>query len=217
MRSTWPILSILAVACLANTASAQWYVDNRASTVAQSYAQGYADVVRSQGINNLLNSQAAINVEQARSANMQNRLQWTQTYFEMRKMNREYRAAERGPTPSPEAFARWARDAAPDRLKSVQLDSITGRINWPTLLQQDQYAALRQSMEQAFTERAEKHGALAPDTALKINDDANKMMQLLEDSLQQSKAMNNPIPAYLYIDAKKFIESLAYEARFPVS
>lgn len=217
MRFCWPILSMLAVASLANSASAQWYVDNRASTVAESYARGIADVVRSRGQYNLLTSEALINVEDARTKNMQNRLQWTQTYFEMRKMNRDYRRELRGPTPSPEAFARWAREAAPDRLKSVELDSITGRISWPTLLQEARYAPLRASMEQAFLERAEKHGAIGPDTALKINDDAQTMLQILEDQLQESKIRNTPIPSYLYIDAKKFIESLAYEARFPVS
>ncbi len=217
MRFHWPILSMLAVAALANSAAAQWYVDNRASTIAESYARGIADVVRSRGQYNLLTSEALINVEDARTKNMQNRLQWTQTYFEMQKMNRDYRRELRGPTPSPEAFARWAREAAPDRLKSVELDSITGRIQWPTLLQEERYAPLRASLEQAFIERAEKHGAIGPDTALKINDDAQAMLMLLEDQLQESKIRNSPIPSYLYLDAKKFIQSLAYEARFPVS
>jgi len=217
MRCFWPILSMLTVVGLANTASAQWYVDNRASTVAEGYARGISDIVRAQGQYNLLTSQSLINIEDARTKNMQNRLQWTQTYFEMRRMNRDYRREMRGPTPSPEAFARWAREAAPERLKSVELDSITGRISWPTLLQGERYAPLRASLEQAFLERAEKHGAIGPETALKISDDANAMLQILEDQLQESRVKNNPIPSYLYIDAKKFIESLAYEARFPVS
>ncbi len=217
MRFCCQIGSVLCVTLLANIASAQWYVDNRASTVGESYARGISDVVRARGQYNLLTSESLINVETARKQNMENRLQWTQTYFEMRKMNREYRKAERGPTPSASTFERWARDAAPDRLKSVQLDSITGRINWPTLLQQDQYSALRASLEDAFTQRAERHGAIGPEAALRIHDNTNQMMQMLENELQQSRVNNNPLPSYLYLDAKKFIQSLAYEARFPIS
>ncbi len=217
MRSCCQFGSVVCLALLANSATAQVFVDNRASTAAQAYQQGLSDVIRSRGQANLLNSQALGNIEDARSKNMQNKLQWTQTYFEMRKMNRQYREAERGPTPSASAFERWAKDAAPDRLKSVQLDSITGRINWPTLLQQAQYAPLRAQLESDFEQRAERHGAIGPDVALNINSATNQMLQLLEDELQQSRVNNTPLPSYLYIDAKKFIQSLAYEARFPIS
>ena len=47
-----------------------------------------AAVVRSAGAANLMNSEAAIRYEEARSRYFENRLQGTETYFEMRRMNR---------------------------------------------------------------------------------------------------------------------------------
>ena len=94
---------ILAGSVLLNAAAAygQWgrsfYSDNRASTAGESWARGMSDVIRANGAANVMNSRAAINSQEAASMYMDNRLKYTQTYFENRKMNREYRAAERGP------------------------------------------------------------------------------------------------------------------------
>ncbi len=65
-----------------------------ASTAQQGAAEGISQVVRSQGYTNLKNSEAAINWEDAKTKEIDNRMKWTETYFEMRKTNREARAAE---------------------------------------------------------------------------------------------------------------------------
>ena len=73
-----------------------------ASTAAEGYANGMS--THSIGrLYNLQTSQAAINAEQARSMNLDNRLKGTQTYFEMRKVNtasrksgRRFRNVDRG-------------------------------------------------------------------------------------------------------------------------
>ena len=101
------------------------YIDNKASTVGESYARGYSDVVRSHGMANLANSEAAINMTEAARRDMENRDQWTDTYFQMRQKNRDYRAAERGPRPSREDFVRIAAAGRPERLSPSQLDSVT--------------------------------------------------------------------------------------------
>ncbi len=59
------------------------------STAAEGAARGMADVIRSAGDYNLRTSEAARNVEEARSRNLDNRLKSTQTFFEMRRVNRE--------------------------------------------------------------------------------------------------------------------------------
>ncbi|MFM7108381.1 MAG: hypothetical protein ACKOZU_07250, partial [Planctomycetaceae bacterium] len=96
-------IALAAVAVLAPAAAfAQWggYGFNRggyASTAGQGAAYGMAEMMRAQGTENLLNSQAAKNWEEAKTLEIQNRMRWTETYFEMRKTNREARAAEDGP------------------------------------------------------------------------------------------------------------------------
>ena len=64
---------------------------------------GMANVVRSAGYANVMNSIATQNYEQAYSADLDNRLKYTNTYFEMRRNNKEARggsptATERSPS-----------------------------------------------------------------------------------------------------------------------
>src|SRR5205814_7688592 len=91
-------------------------------TVEGSVAHGYADLVRSAGAYNLMTSEAYKNYEDARKKNIENRLQWTQTYFEMRRINDEYRRAQyERDKRTQEDFIRYAQAAAPKRLASSQL------------------------------------------------------------------------------------------------
>jgi hypothetical protein len=68
-----------------------------ASTAAQGADYGMSEMMRAQGYQNLQNSEAAKNWEDAKTLEIQNRLRWTETYFDMRKENREKRAEENGP------------------------------------------------------------------------------------------------------------------------
>jgi hypothetical protein len=112
----------LVFACLtllaANTADAQVYYPPRvprpvypsarvyvgsphhASTAAESYARGYADVVRAQGQYNLLASQALVNLAEARRRETENRVAQTEAYFRMREINRSHRYGDRATQPS---------------------------------------------------------------------------------------------------------------------
>ena len=93
---------------------------------------GMANVISAQGQRNLSNSAAAINLTQARKNEIQNRQQWTNTYFDMRNTQRQQMAAERGPRSTPEQLARIAKNGTPDPLAPNQMDPVTGRLYWPT-------------------------------------------------------------------------------------
>src|SRR5262245_55227841 len=92
------LVAALLVVLPMSAAQAQWWGNSgyHSSTLEEGVQRGYADVVRSYGMANLLNSQAAGNFEQARKAYIENQLNATQTYFEMRRYNTEARRAERG-------------------------------------------------------------------------------------------------------------------------
>src|SRR5262245_26341410 len=95
-------------------ASAQyWGGDYHSSTLEEGMQRGHADVVRSYGMANLLNSQAAQNYEQARKDYLDNRLKATQTYFEMRRYHDEAVKAQRSTPLSHEQYVRLAREDAP--------------------------------------------------------------------------------------------------------
>ena len=157
-RATSPCVRLLIALCCgmaSGVAAAQWggMGYNRggyASTAGQAADYGMSEMMRAQGYQNLQNSEAAKNWEEAKTLEMQNRLRWTETYFDMRKVNREARAAERGPPVTQEQAIRWAKMAAPARLKTTDLDPVTGHINYPLLLTQDIYSPYRDRLDSLF-------------------------------------------------------------------
>jgi len=178
-----------------------------ASTPAGSYALGAAAMARARGEYNLLTARARVAAAQARRYELENRLRATELYFQMRLMNREYRAKLRGPRATPEALARYAAAAAPDPLSPSELDSVTGEISWPILLRDDRYADYRAELEALFAERA-RSDELSTATYLKIRRTTRAMLAELKERITR-------VPQMDYIAAKRFIQSLAYEARKP--
>lgn len=178
-------------------------------TVAGNAAQGAASMIQAAGQRNLNNSQAAKNYEQARSMDYDNRLKGTQTYFEMRKMNKAYRDAERAPRLSTEAAFRMAREAAPDRPTPSQLDPTTGNIQWPVALSGDAFSADRSHLEALFADRA-KTGRADPTVYHQINSTTKQMQSILKENIKTMAPDD-------YLAAKNLLEGLAYEARFPVA
>jgi hypothetical protein len=183
------------------SATAQWGYSYHSSTLEEGIQRGYADVVRSQGMANLLNAQAATQFEQARKAYMENQLKATQTYFEMRRYNTEARRAERSTPLSTEQYVRLAREQAPDSLTPTQLDPLTGTVGWPAALKQPQYAAFRARLDKLLQDRAS--GYLVFGEIQRACDDFQSQ---LKNDLQNFSAND-------YVNAKKFLDSLAFAAR----
>ena len=119
-----PLLALTLILVSSSALQAQYFGGARdtwnqptfSSTLEEGAQRGYADIVRSQGMANLMNSQAAKEFELARREYIQNRMDATQTYFEMRRYNQEARAAERSSPLSTEQYVRLAREQAPARL-----------------------------------------------------------------------------------------------------
>jgi len=198
------LLSLLLVGLSASAAQAQYFGDSTmpySSTLEEGVQRGYADVVRSYGMANLLNSQASTQFEQTRKAYLENQLKATQTYFEMRRYNTEARRAERGTPLSMEQYVRIARDTAPEPLTATQLDSLTGTINWPAPLRQPAYEALRRRVDRLFQDRATGYTVYG------------EIQKAIEDFAAQLKADVDRFPAADYVAAKKFLDSLAWAAR----
>jgi hypothetical protein len=159
----------LVSACLtlfaANTATAQVYYPglvhatrihvaspHHASTAAESYARGYADVVRARAQYNLLTSQAMVNLAEARRRETDNRVAQTRAYFEMREINRRSRhgnRAARSPRDSVVSHSRLTQ--RPKEVESLKLQD--GRIVWPKLLNDDSFQADRATVEQIVSGR----------------------------------------------------------------
>lgn len=177
------------------------YGGYHSSTAEEGIQRGYADVVRSYGMANLLNSQAATQYEMARRAYIENRLKATQTYFEMRRYNEEARRAMRSPPLTMEQYVRLAREQAPDPLTATQLDPLTGTISWPAPLRAAEYEPLRQRLERLFQDRASGYVTYG-----EIQEAANQFLEQLQLDIEKFSPND-------YVAVRKFIDSLAWAAR----
>ncbi len=199
-----------AIACFTSTATAQYYgwgVDNRASTVGGSYARGMADIVRSAGQARLYTSQAAINLTEARRYEIENRKLWTQTYFEMRRINREARAAQRGPKRTKEDWIRFAQAGGPQRLSPSELDSVAGRLSWPILLRKSEYDKERTVVDKAFANRATT-GTISPEDYEAVRTAVDSIGKKMKKEIRKVSSLD-------YTTAKRFLRNLSHESRKP--
>jgi hypothetical protein len=180
-----------------------------ATTAAESYARGVAEIVKDQGIYNKLTAEAIHEFTQAQTVAMENARKWVQYYFDMKQINLEQRALLRGPKPSYSFLIRSAQEAAPRRLSPYELDPSTGQINWPLLLRSDIFAGYRAALERLFAYRATgPQGVESYNTFFGIEQGAGSLM----DALQSRVTI---LPPQEYVAAKRFVQSLAWEAAQP--
>ena len=215
--SCWAVGTALVVA-LSGTASAQWggwgfgmgggMGGGMAVTAGQAAAYGLSDVIRSEGYANLQNSEAAMNWEDAKTKQIENRDKWTNTYFDMRRTNRESRRSENGPAVTHDQAIRFAKAAAPPRLTSAQLDPVTGHIEYPLVLTAKDYESYRQELNRLFADRAATGGSLQFEQFQKIQGTVSKFIDALKENVSR-------YPAGDYGRARTFLDSLGNEPRFP--
>jgi hypothetical protein len=182
---------------------------DRATNAYQGIDYGLARIIRAESEYMLLGSQAAINRSEARSREMDNWKKWVETYFEVKRINREARAAERGRPLTEADFVRMAQMGKPRRLTPSELENVTGQLNWPLLLQAKAFTPYRELLDQCFAYRASR-GAMELDEYLKAEQTAQLMLGMLRDQIQDFAGVD-------YMNARRFLESIAYEARFPVT
>lgn len=209
MRFTW-FLALVALIGSTAVARAQYPYPYgggfgyHSSTYEEGVQRGFADIVRSAGMKNLMDSEAAINYEEARRQNIDNRLHWTNTYFQMREVNRQARAMERGPRPSQEDLIRFAASKRPSRLGTSELDPLSGEIAWPSLLMEREFDPEREQLDHLYVDRA-VNGSLTAQQVI----DVDHLIATMEATMQANIDAYTP---QLYTQAKSFLRSLKYES-----
>lgn len=174
------------------------------TTAAESYMRGAAYLTHARGQYNLLTSQAAINLEHARSLDLDNFRKNAETYFSVREINKAAREKERGPRPTQEKLARLAKVAAPRRLDATQLNARSGQIAWPAALQGEEYAEYRAQIERLLSEQA-AGGRIAGAGRQQMGQATDAMLAMLKSEIREISPME-------YSGAKRFLESLSLQA-----
>jgi hypothetical protein len=176
-------------------------------TAAGNYLQGQAAVIQSQGQYNYFTALAAKEAADARAKELENRSARVRSYFELRRVNDISRAAER-PTPAtPEQLVKIASIGVPARPAQHQFDRPTGIILWPETLAGDEFAAQRAQLEKLFGERVAGNFGVGSALYQGVSRATTEMKSTLKEQIRQLD------PAE-YLAARKFLDSLAYEARF---
>lgn len=138
---------------LAGTLIAQAQVIyNSASTAAEGYANGVGNVIAAQGQKNLNDSQAAINLTEARSNQIDNQVKSVNAFWEKKGIYSEHQQQQLA-----DITAKRNRYLAKNALQDLspdQFDRTTGQINWPKVLEQSQYDEYRKTLTDLFAKRA---------------------------------------------------------------
>jgi hypothetical protein len=179
-----------------------WSDSGGGTTAAGSAMNGMANVISAQGSYNLSTSAAAVNMTQAQKNEIQNHQLYTNTYFDMRATNRAARKAEADPAPTMEQIARMARDGAPKPITTNEWDPITGKVNWPTLLQQDMFTPQRTDLEQILAKQA-NYGKLG-------YSDQMQARQTIETMFTELKSQIKTVPPQDWVASQSFLRSLIY-------
>jgi len=159
-------------------------------------------VIRSQGQFLLDSSQAASQFEDARAKNIENRYKSTQAYFDLRRMNKEYRAAEAGPRPSHDDLVRWAQAGKPKALTSSEVNPNNGELTWPKALTINAFEENRYVVQNLMADRA-KYGTLSLDQTMTLQRNVDAMKAGLKDHIKDFDPST-------YLAGKNFLESLGY-------
>jgi hypothetical protein len=174
---------------------------NSASTAAEGYQRGMASVIQAQGERNLSNSQAAINLTDARSSQIDNQVKSVNAFWEKKDIYDQRQQQE---------FAKIEakRSAYMERhglgyLTPQEFDRTTGTITWSRVLEQKDYDVYRKMLDQLFKERA-YNGALTGEQYL----EATKANKEWRDMLSKQKDV---YPAPILSQMIRFILKLNRE------
>jgi hypothetical protein len=177
------------------------------STAAGDFMRGSAAGIRAIGEAVRNGSEAAVNLEAAKKAYIENNYEAAQTYWEKRRLWAENAAYFRGNPLSQERLRQLARDAAPSRLSAVQLSPTTGEVNWPAALLRPEFDSFRAKIEQVLAQRTVSNSGVGSSTETAIT----KLTNSMQGSL---KAQIDEMTPNEYVVAKSFLRSLAHETRF---
>ena len=182
---------------------------HHASTVGESILRGEADVIRAAGEADYNHSTAALIREGAYSAHLDNQVKYTETFFQKRAINAAARAIERGMPACPETLARFNRERTPCRLASHQLDPISAGIRWPVAFECKCFNSLRGRVDRLFAERTPDNSGVGSKNYRDVQATICAMRHMLRHQIHEMDSAE-------YGHARKFIDSLGYEARHPL-
>ena len=192
------------------------YYVPRYPTRYESYARGAAHLIHARAQANLVNAQAWTQAEVARAESLKNDVFTMETRLEKRRINTQSRfghlhalAAERKARKAEHGIERLTAhlDPVPIRLLANEIDTNTGQLTWPLVLQVSHFDKARKPLDTVFAERA-KSGSINPNHYLPLRNWVQRMNQEVE-------SLTGTLPKEDIAEAQDFLRRLVEEARLP--
>ena len=181
------LLAVGLLVLLSSTVANAQVIYNSSSTAGEGYQRGAAAVIQAQGQRNLSNSQAAINLTDARSSQIDNQVKSVNAFWEKKDIYDRRQQEE---------FAKIGakRSAYMEKhglgyLTPEEFDRTTGAIVWPKILEQKDYDQYRNTLDGMFKKRAYE-GALTGDDYMEATAASKAWRAMLSG---QSKVYPAPI------------------------
>lgn len=191
------------------------FTRRRASTAAEGFLRGKADVIQALGNFQLSQSQADILRQQARGLDRENDLKQTEALLAQKKMWSDARSGAQNVRKAKLAEGRQIlaeRQATvyrqAYRLSAAELDVTTGAISWPAVLQSEEYQQHRAQLEQLFQQH---FGYGDPQAAT-----AEEISHAVERWSRSLQSDRGSLPRDEYLAAQKFLYGLKYTAATPL-
>jgi len=149
------------------------------------------------------NAEASQVREQTRSLSLDHDLKTAKTFYDKRALYAAYRSLVGSkPQPTRDDLIRYSGNSVPKRLTKEQLDPSNGKINWPTILQQDQFLEQRVQLDSLFVKY---HSS---------SQDIRGEVQILSEEMRaELKLLVQEVSPAEYMEAQQFIRSLVYESQ----
>ncbi|WP_254507014.1 hypothetical protein [Anatilimnocola floriformis] len=181
-----------------------------ASTEAEGYYTGQARLLQGAGDYNKNTAAAMVLREQARGMYQDNYRDGLKTYFDLKRINADYRA-ETAPAPlTKEKLDEWNKQDQPSRLTKREYNSDSGQVRWPSVLMTPAFDNYRAQVEELFARRTANEYGLTSDFYRSVQRDTTAMQTILKAHL---KSEDRFFTDGEYMAAKNFLASLAHEAR----
>ena len=189
---------------------ANWSYTGHSSTLTEGALRGQAAVVSSVGQAVYLDSLAAVNYAEAYKRAIENSVALTKSYYERREIRNEYMQKY-----GPRAFVGEARKKfieyyQPKRLSAQEFSSQHGKLTWPHILRQQQFAPVKNRIDDLFSTRDSSNSGDGSTTHREILQLCNGLTGLLGENIGNMTSDQ-------YIHGLEFIRSVELEARTAMS
>ena len=185
---------------------ANWSYTGHSSTLVEGALRGQSAVISSVGQTIYLDSLAAVNYAEAYKRVIENSVALTKSYYERRAFRDEYFQKY-----GPRAFVGDARKKfieyyQPRRLSAQEFDSQNGKLTWPHILRQQQFAPVKEQIDHVFEKRVAAESGDGSASHREILQLCNALTGLMRENI-------GAMTADQYVNGLEFVRSIELEAK----